>query len=280
MPSPVAAAFGRNDPALRLLNPISADLDVMRPSLLGNLVMAAKRNADRGFADAGLFEVGPAYRNATPEGQDLVACALRSGHTPRHWASPRRAVDAFDAKADALAALAAAGAPTGSLQVAADAPAWYHPGRSGSLRLGPAVLGYFGELHPSLLQACDAEGPMAGCELFLAAIPQPRGSGTAKPLLKLDDLQPVTRDFAFVVDTDVTADKLIKAARSADKALVREVTVFDVYEGENVGTGKKSVALGVTLQPSDHTLTDEELDSIGARIAAAVTKATGATLRG
>ncbi len=280
MPSNVAAEFGQNDPSLRLVNPISTDLDVMRPSVLGNLVLAAKRNADRGFADVGLFEVGPAYRNAMPDGQDCVAAALRAGSSPRHWAAPRRAVDAFDAKADALATLAAAGAPAGSLQVAADAPAWYHPGRSGSLRLGATVLGYFGELHPSLLAACDAEGPMVGCELFLAAIPQPRGNGTAKPLLKLDALQTVARDFAFVVDAAITADKLIKAVRSADKNLIRDVTVFDVYEGERVGVNKKSVALSVTLQPADHTLTDAELEALTTRITAAVTKATGAMLRG
>jgi phenylalanyl-tRNA synthetase beta chain len=280
MPSAVAAAFGQNDPALRLLNPISADLDVMRPSIMGNLVMAAKRNADRGFADVGLFEVGPAYRDATPEGQDLVACALRAGATPRHWAAPTRPVDAFDAKADALAALAAAGAPIGSLQVTADAPAWYHPGRSGSLRLGPAVLATFGELHPALLKTCEADGPMAGCEIFLAAVPAPRNSNTAKPLLKLEALQSVARDFAFVVDASVTADKLIKAIKSADKNLIRDVNVFDVYEGKGVETGKKSVALNVTLQPTDHTLTDEEIEATASRITAAAAKATGAVLRG
>ncbi len=279
MPSAVAEKFGAIDPALRLSNPISTDLDVMRPSILGNLIMAAKCNADRGFADVGLFEVGPTYRNTTPEGQDLVATVLRAGMTPRHWASPARAVDAFDAKADALAALAACGAPVANIQVSADAPNWYHPGRSGCLRLGPTVLGYFGEIHPALLKACDAEGLMAGCELFLAAIPQPRSAGTAKPLLKRDALQPVVRDFAFVTDADVAAEKLIKAIKSAEKNFIRDVTVFDVYEGERVGAGKKSIALSVTLQPADHTLTDAEIEDVAARITAAAVKATGAVLR-
>jgi len=280
MPSGIAAQFGAVDDALRLVNPISADLDVMRPNILGNLIMAAKRNADRGFADVGLFEVGPVYRDATPEGQSLVACALRSGATPRHWATPSRPVDAFDAKADALAALTAAGAPVASLQTVAEAPAWYHPGRSGSLKLGPAVLAVFGELHPALLAACGAEGPMVGCEIFVAAIPQPRSGGTAKPLLKLETLQAVTRDFAFVVDRAVAADKLVKAARGADKTLIRDVTVFDVYEGERMGADKKSIALSVTLQPAERSLTDAEIESLATRITAAVAKATGATLRG
>ncbi|MDD5585396.1 MAG: phenylalanine--tRNA ligase subunit beta [Alphaproteobacteria bacterium] len=280
MPGKIAAEFGQNDPALRLSNPISADLDVMRPSILGNLVQAAGRNADRGFADVGLFEVGPAYRSTSPDGQDPVAAALRAGKTPRHWAQALRAVDAFDAKADALAALAACGAPMASVQVLADAPVWYHPGRSGSLRLGPTLLGYFGELHPSLLAACGAEGPMTGCELFLAAIPAPRASGAARPLLKLDALQPVRRDFAFVVFADVTAEKLIKAVKSADKNLIRDVAVFDVYEGKGVGAGKKSVALSVTLQPAERSLTDAEIEDISSRITAAVAKATGGALRG
>jgi phenylalanyl-tRNA synthetase beta chain len=280
MPHALAAQFGQIGPDMHLQNPISSDLDVMRPSILGNLIMAAKRNADRGFADVGLFEVGPVFRNATPEGEAIVAAALRAGSTPRHWAMPARAVDAFDAKDDALAALVAAGAPVSSLQVTNDAPDWYHPGRSGVLRLGPAVLATFGEVHPALLAACDVQGPMAACEIFFANIPQSRSASTAKPLLKLEPLQPVARDFAFVVDRAVTAAKLIKAVKEADKNLIREVTVFDVYEGEHVGADKKSVALNVTLQPADKTLTDAEIDSVASRITASVTKSTGAVLRG
>lgn len=280
MPSAVAAQFGVVDAGLRLVNPISSDLDVMRPSILGNLVQAAKRNADRGFADVGLFEIGPIFKNAAPEGQVTVATVLRAGSTPRHWAMPLRAMDAYDAKVDALAALAAAGAPTVSLQVTADAPGWYHPGRSGVLRLGPTVLAYFGELHPSLLAACDAEAPMVGAEIFPAAIPQSRATGTAKPLLKLEALQGVTRDFAFVVDRDVTAAKLIKAVRDADKNLIRDVNVFDVYEGSKIEAGKKSMAVNVTLQPGDKSLTEAEIDVLAARVTASVAKATNAVLRG
>ena len=280
MPSAVAAQFGEVRDDLRIMNPISSDLDVMRPSILGNLILAAKRNADRGFADAALFEIGPVFKDQTPEGQHIVATTLRTGTTPRHWANPVRAVDAFDAKGDALAALAAAGAPVASLQITTDAPAWYHPGRSGVLRLGPNVLAIFGEIHPSVLIACDASGPMSGCEIFLANIPAPRSSGTAKPLLKLEVLQSVSRDFAFVVDRGVTAAKLVKAIKDADKNLIRDVTLFDVYEGDKIASDKKSVALSVTLQPAEKSLTDIEIDAVAAKITASASKATGAVLRG
>ncbi len=279
MSSAISEKFAPVNDALRLINPISADLDVMRGSIVGNLILAAKRNADRGFADVGLFEVGPAWKDQTPEGQLLVATALRAGQTPRHWADKARPVDVFDAKADALAALAAAGGPTPQI-TQGEAPSWYHTGRCGSLRLGPVLLGYFGEIHPAILQACDASGPMVACELFLANIPAPRGAGTARPLLKLEALQPVNRDFAFVMDEGVAADKLIKAIKQADKALIREVTIFDVYQGKGIEAGKKSVALSVSLQPADHTLTEAELEAVAGKITSGVAKAIGAVLRG
>ncbi|PWC55133.1 phenylalanine--tRNA ligase subunit beta [Azospirillum sp. TSO22-1] len=281
MPSEVAGLFGDLDPGLRLVNPISADLDVMRPSILPNLIQAAGRNADRGFPDVGLFEVGPAYRDPTPKGQDLVAAGVRAGNAvPRHWAEKTRTVDAYDAKADALAVLEAAGAPTANLQVTTDAPGWYHPGRSGVLRLGPTVLARFGELHPSVLETLKVKGPAVGFEVFLDAVPQPKKKGgTAKPLLQLSPFQPVERDFAFVVDAGVEADKIARAAKGADKALIKDVGVFDVYQGAGVGEGRKSVAVSVTLQPTDRTLTEEDIEAIGQKIVAAVAKATGGSLR-
>lgn len=285
MAGPVAELFGGVEDGLRLVNPISADLDVMRPSILGNLIQAAGRNADRGFADAGLFEVGPAFRKPTPDGQDIVAAGIRAGNAvPRHWAVTARDVDAFDAKADALAVLEAAGAPAGNLQVTTDAPSWYHPGRSGVLRLGPTVMARFGEIHPTVLDTLGVKGPVVGFEVFLDTIPLPKKKGgTAKPLLQLSPFQPLERDFAFVVGRDVEADKLIRAAKGAakgaDKALVKDVAVFDVYQGSNVEDGKKSVALSVTLQPTERTLTDQEIEAIGQKIVAAVAKATGGSLR-
>ena len=280
--SATAELFGGPGPALRLINPISSDLDVMRPSLLPNLVQAAGRNADRGWPDVGLFEVGPAFRDATPEGQDLVAAGLRAGASvPRHWAGTARLVDVFDAKADALAALEAAGAPTGALQVTADAPAWYHPGRSGVLRLGALALGRFGELHPRVLDRLGVKGPVVGFELLLDAVALPKKkTGTARPLLKLSLLQPIRRDFAFVVDQGVEADRLVRAVRGADKLLVRDVVVFDRYQGPGIEPGRKSLALAVTLQPQDSTLTDLEIEDVAGKIVNAVVKATGAMLRG
>jgi len=283
-----AALFGETPEALRLDNPISVDLEVMRPSLLPNLISAAARNADRGLADATLFEVGPEYRDDTPEGQVLVAAGLRSGASgPRHWSEPPRPVDAFDAKGDALAVLEACGAPTANLQASADAPAWYHPGRSGALRLGPTVLAWFGEVHPRVLRRLGLKGPAAAFEVFLERVPAPRGakgsakaaSGKAKPQLVLSPFQPVVRDFAFVVDQQVAADALLRAAAGADKALISDVSLFDVYQGKGIEAGKKSLAIAVTLQPTEKTLTDPEIEAVAQRIVDKVAKATGGVLR-
>ncbi len=281
MPRARARLFGGGGDALMLANPISADLDAMRPSILPNLIEAAGRNADRGYADLALFEIGPQYADDTPEGQATVAAVLRAGRTgPRHWSDPPRDVDAFDAKADALAALAAAGAPVDRLQVTADAPGWYHPGRSGTLRLGPNVLAWFGEIHPGVLRRMDVKGPMAGCEVFLDAVPMPKGkAGKTRKLLRPSPFQPVERDFAFVVDADLEADKLVRAAKGAEKTLIADVAVFDVYRGKAIGEGKKSLAIAVVLRPTEKTLTDEEIEAVAQKIVANVEKQTGGVLR-
>ena len=274
-----AELFGGAKPELRLVNPISADLDAMRPSLLPGLIAAARRNADRGFPDTALFELGPAYRDDTPQGQALVAAGLRSGHSgPRQWRSPPRPVDPFDAKADALAALAAARAPADNVQAGADPPAWYHPGRAGTLRLGPKVLGAFGELHPAVLEALDLRAPAVGFEVFLDAVPEPR-AGRGRPPLDLPVFQPLERDFAFVVDREIAAEALLRAARGVDRRLVSEIRLFDVYEGAGLPQGKKSLAITVVLQPHERTLTDAEIEGFSKRLVAAVEKATGGTLR-
>jgi phenylalanyl-tRNA synthetase beta chain len=282
-----AKAFGGGAEALKLANPISSDLSDMRPSLLPGLISAAQRNADRGTGDIALFEVGPAFHGAEPGEQRTVAGGIRraSAHMTgagRHWSRDLRPVDAYSAKADALAALAEAGAPVDSLQVWDNAPDWYHPGRSGSLQLGPkTVLAHFGEIHPLALEALDAEGPVAGFEIFLDAIPAPRGKGaTSRPALDVSDLQPVRRDFAFLLDEAVKAADVIRAARSADKTLIADVNVFDVFAGKALGEGRKSLAIEVTLQPREKTMTDEEIDAVAKKIVAAVEKATGGSLRG
>jgi len=278
--SRVAELFGGGKPELRLVNPISAELDAMRPSALPGLVEAARHNADRGFPDAALFELGPAYRDDTPEGQLTVAAGLRAGRLgPRDWRQPPGEPDLYDAKADALAALAAMGAPVDNIQTADDPPPWFHPGRAGALRLGPNLLAHFGELHPDVLDAFEVKGPVAAFEVFLDAVPLPR-AGRGKPPLKLSVFQPVERDFAFIVDRDLPAETLLRAARSVDRKLVSEIRLFDVYEGKGLPEGKKSLAISVTLQPQDATLTEAEIDGFSQRLVAQVEKATGGTLRG
>jgi phenylalanyl-tRNA synthetase beta chain len=212
----------------------------------------------------------------------MVAAGVRRGRSgPRHWNAPPRDVDAFDAKADAQAVLAALGFAVDNLQIAAEAPSWYHPGRSGVLKLGPKnVLAAFGELHPTVLQALDAKGPLVGCEIFLDALPLSKAKPSkTRPALVMSDLPAVERDFAFVVDAAVSAEQLVRAAKGVDKALVGAVGVFDLYEGPGVGAGRKSLALSVRLEPKQKTLTEAEIEAVAAKIVAAVAKATGATLR-
>jgi len=277
--SRVAALFGDTPAALRVENPIAADLDQMRPTPLASLATAAARNAARGFADVALAEIGGAYRDVTPTGQLAVAAGIRTGHTPRHWDSPARALDAMDAKGDALAVLAALGVPMAAVTVTADAPGHYHPGRSGVVRQGPkVVLAQFGELHPALRASLDLSGPAVGFEVFLDAIPDPKKRKKSAP--ELPAFQPLKRDFAFLVDAGVPADSLVRAARGAERSLIVDAALFDRYAGERLPEGKVSLALEVTLQPRDASLTDAEIEAVGAKIVAAVSKATGAVLRG
>lgn len=281
LPRAKAERFGGGGPDLRLLNSIDATLDTMRPSILPNLIDAAARNEARGLADPALFEVGPVYRDASPHGQQAVAAGLRHGlAVPRNWAGPARAADAFDAKADALAVLAAIGAPD-NLSAQPGAPDWYHPGRSGTIKLGDRTMAHFGELHPELVAAADLKGPVAAFEVFLDAPPPPKARASkTRPKLALSPFQPVERDFAFLVGAAVEADKIVRAARNADKALISSCRVFDVYAGKGVPEGSKSVAVAVTLQPVERTLTDAEIEAVCDKVVAAVAKATGASLRG
>lgn len=281
-----ADLFGGGDPRLALANPIASDLSDMRPSLLPGLLKAAQRNADRGFGDVALFEVGQCFASDEPEGQTIKAAAVRRGTARpegvgRHWDGGATAVDAFGAKADAMALLATLGIPAGGLQVVAGGPSWFHPGRSGTLQFGPKnVIGTFGEIHPNILRVLDLKGPLVAFELTLDGLPAPKPKPTKmRPKLVLSDFQPVTRDFAFVVGRDVAAGEIIKAAQSAERQLIVGVDVFDVYEGTGIDPDKKSVAIAVTIQPIDKTLTDVEIEAITARIVAEVAKKTGAVLR-
>ena len=281
-----AVLFGGGGAEMRLDNPISSEMSHMRPSALPGLLTAAARNQAQGTQDLGLFEVGAAYDGPEPGEQRALAVAVRVGATgPRHWAGTRRALDMMDARADAEAVLSALGAPVDRLMVAREAPGWFHPGRSALLKLGPKnPLAAFGELHPKVVQAMGLRGPAVAVEIYLEALPQPKRKGTARPALVLDALQPVDRDFAFVVDSSVEAAAITRAAAGADKALIADVSVFDLFEGkkaaEQLGEDKKSIAISVRLQPKAETLTDAQIEAVGVKVVDAVAKATGASLRG
>ncbi|MEM7668134.1 MAG: phenylalanine--tRNA ligase subunit beta, partial [Pseudomonadota bacterium] len=284
--APEAEMFGGGDPLLKLENPISSEMSDMRPSLLPGLLAAAARNQTRGFFDIGLFEVGPVFTGPEPGEQILCATALRIGMSQsRGWQGNARGADLYDAKADASSVLASAGAPTAKLMTSREAPGWFHPGRSGALKLGPKnTLAVFGELHPKVLEALDIKGPAVASVVFLENVPMAKAKGKARAALQSSDYQAVERDFAFVVEEQIEADAILRAARSADKKLIETVTVFDVFSGkkafEQLGAGMKSIAINLRLQPTTATLTDAEIDAISTSVVAAVQKATGGTLRG
>ena len=281
-----AELFGGGRPELALANPIAAELSDMRPSLIPGLVAAVQKNADRGFADVGLFEVGQVFSGDAPADQVTAVAGIRRALDKpsgigRHWSKRDGEVDAFDAKADALAVLAAAGAPVQALQITPRGPAWLHPGRSGTIQIGPQnILGHFGELHPRTLEALDAAGPLVAFEVVLERIPEAKTKPTrAKAALELSPFQPLDRDFAFVAPREVKAADVVRAAQSVDRKLITGVTVFDVYEGPGIEPGKKSIAIAVTIQPRDKTMTDAEIEALAAKIVAEVGKRTGGVLR-
>lgn len=282
-----AVHFGGGSEALELANPISSEMTTMRPSLLPGLLAAVQRNRNRGFADVALFEVGQAYRSDDEKGQFMAASGVRAGAAQlggagRHWRDAAGDADVFDVKADVLAVLAGAGFDASKAQITRDAPAWFHPGRSAALRLGPkTVLAHFGALHPETLKLMDVAAPAAAFEVFLDALPAEKRKATrAKAPLAANDLLPVQRDFAFILDEKVAAGDVVRAAMGADKSLIKEVGVFDLYEGKNVGEGKKSLAIQVTLQPPTRTLTDEEIEAVAKKVVAEVKRATGGDIRG
>jgi phenylalanyl-tRNA synthetase beta chain len=278
LPHAQAKLFGGGQKELQLANAISSELTDMRPSLLPNLLAAASRNLARGASGFALSEVGHAYAGDQPKDETLRAAGLRQGSAvERQWQKGERPVDVFDAKADAIAVLEACGMAGATLQIVNTAPAWFHPGRCGTLQMGPQnKIAWFGEIHPKVLAEMDVKGPVVAFEIVLNTIPAPRQKGTARPALQLSGLMPVSRDFAFVVDDKVQAAELVKAARGVDKVMITEAQVFDVFR---LPDGKTSLALEVTLQPKDKTFTDEEIDSVAGKIVAAVGKATGAVLR-
>jgi phenylalanyl-tRNA synthetase beta chain len=267
-----------------LANPISEDMKAMRPSLLPGLLSAAKRNLDRGATGLRLFELGRRYlrgKNGHSDERLTLGAVLAGEKTPRGWATGKaQGFDAFDAKAEALALLAEAGAPVENLQVMGEAGPQFHPGQSATLRLGPkTVLARFGMLHPALLKQFDVAGPVAAVELFLDAIPAKKAAGFARAAYAPPALQSVTRDFAFLVDAALPAGDLVRTVKGADKASIVAVRLFDDFRGQGVPEGQKSLAVEVTLQPGDKSFTDAEIKAIAERITAAAAKL-GAVLRG
>ncbi len=281
-----AEHFGGGAEALQLANPISSEMTTMRPSLLPGLIAAAGRNRNRGFDDVALFEVGQAYRGDDPGDQFVTASGVRLGAarligTGRHWDGKAESADVFDAKGDAVALLTSLGFDAAKAQITRDAPVWFHPGKSATLRLGPkVVLAHFGELHPETLKLMDVSGPASAFEVFLGSLPAEKRKSRAKPALDQAELLPVRRDFAFVLDKVVAAGDVMKAAQGADKALIAGVRVFDVFEGGSLGVDKKSLAIEVTLAPKLKTLTDAEIEAVAAKVIAEVGRATGGVIRG
>ena len=276
-----AALFGGGQPELVLENPIAADLDCMRPSILPGLIEAVGRNARRGFPDCALFEIGPVFAGDEPADQRTAVAAVLAPHAPRRWdGGPDE--DLFAVKATLTGLLDELGAPTAALQIVQDmAAAWWRPGRRARLQLGPkAVLAEFGELHPATLEALDVEGPIYAFELWLETIPEPKRKGAkTRPALVLSPFMPVRRDFAFVAAEATPAADIVRAVQSADRVLVAEARVFDLYDGPGVADGAKSVGVEVTIQPRERTLTDADIEAVSGKIVAAAEKAVAATLR-
>ncbi|HVY90532.1 MAG TPA: phenylalanine--tRNA ligase subunit beta, partial [Hyphomonadaceae bacterium] len=268
--------------SLTIDNPIASDLDYMRPSMLANLTEAAQRNADHGAEDVRLYEAGPVYPGDQPNDQRMMAAGVVRAPKARHWQGAPPAFDAFSAKADVLAVLAALDQPGDRFQVGpAEGPQW-HPGRSATLRLGPkTIVATFGELHPAFLKALRADGPMLAFEIALDALPAPKTKGTkTRSAFEKADQTPIRRDFAFVVEEKVPAGDIVRMAMKADPKLVTAARAFDVYRGAGVGEGKKSVAIEVTIQPRGAAMTDEQIEAVAQAIVKSVGKATGAVLRG
>ncbi|MGH6889969.1 MAG: phenylalanine--tRNA ligase subunit beta [Rhizomicrobium sp.] len=279
VPRAHAALFGGGDESRQLENPIAADMDALRPSVLPSLLAAAGRNLARGSSTLQLFEIGAKFDSGMPGAQATVAAGVRVGAALRSWTKDTHAPDSFDVKADMLAVLDAAMGSPMTAPVKSGAPAWYHPGRSGTLALGNKVLAHFGELHPGVLEALDIKGPASAFEVFLDAVPEPKTKGRARAAFQPSPFPAVERDFAFVLDSKVTAEDVLRAARNADRGLIERVDVFDVYEGAGIPEGKKSLAVSVRLQPKDRTLADPEIDAVAQKIVAAVAKTTGGVLR-
>ena len=270
---------------IRLSNPISSDLDVLRSSLYSNLIIGAKKNIHRNFEDLMMFEIGPVFKGSKPGEQSTMIGAIKTGkHSRKNWIEKERDFDVFDIKNDVLRTLYEIGINQSKVAVSSKTKKWYHPGRSGLLSLGSVdgpELAYFGEIHPSIIKKLDLRTDnVLGFEIFLDHIPKSRKKiREAKPQFTVSDYQKVVRDFAFVVDEKYSSGEIINLVKKIDEQLIKDVKIFDVYQGENIDKGKKSIAFNVTLEPKDKTLTETDIEQISKKIISTVQKETGANLR-
>jgi len=270
---------------IRLFNPISSDLDVLRSSIYSNLMIGAKKNIHRNFEDLMLFEIGPVFQGKEPGKQSTMIGAIKTGkYSRKNWIEKERSFDVFDIKSDALRTLSETGIDSQKITVSNKTKKWYHPGRSGLLSLGSPngpELAYFGEIHPSITKKLDLKvESVLGFEIFLDNIPDSRKKiREAKPQFVVSDYQKVTRDFAFVIEDKHSSGEIISLVKNIDKELIKSVKIFDIYQGENIDTGKKSIAFNVTFEPKDKTLSEKDIELVSKKIISIVQSATGATLR-
>ena len=283
--SKINQLFSENGTEINIVNPISSDLNVLRTSIFSNLIIYLSKNLDRGFKDISLFEIGPIFLGAQPSQQETVVCGLRAGKISRlNWLEKDRLVDVFDVKQDVVKSIVEAGFNQNKLYIDDKTPSYYHPGKSGRIFLNKdkeKVVAYFGEIHPNILKKLDIKTEsLVGFEIFLDNIKQTKKTlNDQKTQYEYSDYQKSERDFAFILDKTFQVQKLIEIISKIDQDLIRAVKVFDVYEGDNIPEGKKSIALNVTIQSSEKTLKDEDLDRINQLIISTVEDKTGAKIR-
>jgi len=283
--SKIDALFSELKTEIKLSNPISTDLDVLRSSLYSNLIISAKKNIHRNFEDLMLFEVGPVFKGSKPGEQLTMIGAIKTGkYSRKNWIEKERNFDVFDIKNDALRTLNEVGIDSSKITVSNKTKKWYHPGRSGLLSLGSTngpELAYFGEIHPSIIKKLDLRvDNVLGFEIFLDNIPESRKKiREAKSQFIVSDYQKVVRDFAFVIDEKYKSSEIVNLVQKVDKELIKNVKIFDVYQGGNIDSGKKSIAFSVTLEPKDKTLGENDIDQMCKKIISTVQESTGATLR-
>jgi len=270
---------------IRLSNPISSDLDVLRSSLYSNLMIGAKKNIHRNFEDLMLFEIGPVFQGKEPGKQSTMIGAIKTGkYSRKNWIEKERNFDVFDIKNDVLRTLSEIGIDSLKIAISNKTKKWYHPGRSGLLSLGSPSgpeLAYFGEIHPSIIKKLDLRiESVLGFEIFLDNIPDSRKKiRETKPQFIVSDYQKVIRDFAFVIEDKHSSGEIINLVKNIDKELIKEVKIFDIYQGENIESGKKSIAFNVTFEPKEKTLSEKDIEEISKKIISTVQNITGATLR-